>query len=117
MRRYKSTGPVYPLLAGELGVAKFARQNQFQLTLLTFADMVPNLSSGRLGIHFNLETSVSLLCMRERVLAKEDDPKVEQLTSLQTEFYLFLPHILFTAELTTADNQHVTLSVHSKLRM
>lgn len=55
--------------------------------------------------------------MRETVLAKEDDPKVEQLTSLQTEFYLFLPHILFTAELTTADNQHVTLSVHSKLRM
>lgn len=49
--RYKSTGPVYPLLAAEPGVAKFARENQFQLNFLTFGDMVPNLSSGKLGIY------------------------------------------------------------------
>jgi len=49
MRKYKSTGPVYPLLAGEPGVAKFARQNQFQSKFLTFADMVPDLSSRKSG--------------------------------------------------------------------
>jgi len=49
--RYKSTGPVYPLLAGEPGVAQFTRENQFQSNFLTFADMVPNLSPGKLGIY------------------------------------------------------------------
>lgn len=49
MRKYKSTGPVYPLLGGEPGVAKFARQNQFQPKFLTFADTVPNLSSRKSG--------------------------------------------------------------------
>lgn len=48
---YKSTGPVYPLLAGEPGVAKLARKKHFQLHFLTLADMVPNLSSGKLGIY------------------------------------------------------------------
>lgn len=54
--RYKRTGPVYPLLAGEPGVAKLARENHFQLN---FADMVPNLPSGKLGIYccpFQLKT-------------------------------------------------------------
>lgn len=47
-RRYKRTGPVYPLLAGEAGAAKLARENHFALN---FADMVPNLPSGKLGIY------------------------------------------------------------------
>lgn len=88
---YQSTGPVCPLLAGEAGVAKLARENHFQLHFLTLADMIPNLSAGKLGIYrcpCQLKT-FSLFVMHETVLAKGGDPKTEQVTCLKTEFLPF----------------------------
>lgn len=54
--------------------------------LLTWSQIYHRGSWGSTVVHFNLKPSVSLLCVGETVLAKGDDPKMEQVTCLKTEF-------------------------------